>query len=67
LLVLSLYQRYRQEGAAFIPRYLKILSYGGSASPERILAEAGVDMRSAGFWQGGFDVIRDMVEQLAEL
>lgn len=67
LLVLSLYQRYREEGAAFIPRYLKILAYGGSASPEHILTEAGVDMRSADFWQGGFDVIRGMIEQLAAL
>jgi oligoendopeptidase F len=67
LLVLSLYQRYKEEGASFIPRYLKILSYGGSASPEHILAEAGVDMRSADFWQGGFDVIGGMVDQLAAL
>jgi oligoendopeptidase F len=67
LLVLALYQRYKEEGASFIPRYLKILSYGGSASPEHILTEAGVDMASADFWQGGFDVIRGMVGQLAAL
>jgi oligoendopeptidase F len=67
LLVLSLYQQYKQEGASFIPRYLKILSYGGSASPDHILKEAGVDVNSASFWQGGFDVIRGMVDQLAEL
>jgi oligoendopeptidase F len=67
LLVLSLYQRYKEEGAAFIPRYLKILSYGGSASPEHILTEAGVDMAAAEFWQGGFDVIQGIVEQLAAL
>jgi oligoendopeptidase F len=67
LLVLSLYQRYKEEGAAFIPRYLKILSYGGSASPEHILTEAGVDMTAADFWQGGFDVIQGMVERLAAL
>lgn len=67
LLVLSLYQRYKEEGAPFIPGYLKILSYGGSASPEHILTEAGVDMRSTAFWQGGFDVIREMVEQLGAL
>jgi oligoendopeptidase F len=67
LLVLSLYQRYKQEGASFIPGYLKILSYGGSDSPECILTEAGVDMTSAKFWQGGFDVVRGMVEQLAAL
>ena len=67
LLVYSLYQRYQKEGAAFIPRYLKILSYGGSARPEQVLTEAGVDMSSDEFWQGGFDVIRKMVEQLASL
>lgn len=67
LLVLALYQRYREEGESFIPRYLRILSHGGAASPEHILTEAGVDMRSADFWQGGFDVIRGMVEQLAAL
>ncbi len=67
LLVLALYQRYKEEGEAFIPRYLKILSYGGSASPEQILTEAGVDIASAEFWQGGFDVIRGMVDQLAAL
>jgi oligoendopeptidase F len=67
LLVLSLYQQYRQEGESFVPRYLKILAYGGSASPEHILTEAGVDMTSPAFWQGGYDVIRGMVEQLSAL
>jgi oligoendopeptidase F len=67
LLVLALYQRYKQEGASFVPRYLEILSYGGSASPAHILTEAGIDMTSADFWQGGFDVIRGMVQQLAAL
>jgi oligoendopeptidase F len=67
LLVLSLFQQYREEGASFIPRYLKILTYGGSASPDHILREAGVDMGARDFWQRGFDVIRGMVEQLAAL
>jgi len=67
LLVLSLYQRYKEEGASFIPRYLRVLAYGGSASPAHILTEAGVDMSSADFWQGGFDVIHGMVSQLAAL
>ena len=33
LLVLSLYQQYEAEGASFKPRYLKILSTGGSEPP----------------------------------
>ena len=67
LLVLSLYKQYQAEGEAFKPRYLKLLSAGGSEAPEKILNEAGIDIRSAEFWQGGFDVIKDLVEQLEAL
>jgi oligoendopeptidase F len=64
LLVLSLYQQYKEEGDSFKPRYIKILEAGGSSSPVDICAEAGLDITKAEFWQGGFDVIKAMVEQL---
>jgi oligoendopeptidase F len=64
LLVLSLYRQYQEEGEAFKPRYLNILAAGGSESPERILRKAGVDIRSREFWQGGFDVISKLLDQL---
>ena len=64
LLVLALYQQYRLDGQAFIPRYLKILSYGGSEAPMKILEEAGLDVTSPAFWQGGFDVIQNMIAEL---
>ncbi len=64
LLVLALYRRYQQEGEAFKPGYMKLLAYGGSARPAQILEEAGIDMADAAFWQGGFDVIRDMIDEL---
>jgi len=67
LLVLALYQQYRLEGETFIPGYLKILSYGGSESPMKILNEAGLDVTSTAFWQGGFDVIRNMIAELENL
>jgi oligoendopeptidase F len=67
LLVFSLYKQYKAEGEAFKPRYLKILAAGGANSPERILAEAGIDIRRAEFWQGGFDVIRGLIEQLEQI
>ncbi len=62
LLVLALYRRYQQEGDAFAG-YLRLLAHGGSARAD-ILQEAGIDMSDPAFWQGGFDVIRDMIEQL---
>lgn len=67
LLVLSLYQQYKVEGQSFIPRYLEILSAGGSASPGEILSRAGVDVRQAAFWQGGFDVIGALIEELENI
>ena len=67
LLVLSLYQQFKREGEAFKPKYLKILSAGGSKAPVKILSEAGIDIESAAFWQGGFDVVDGLVKQLEEL
>jgi oligoendopeptidase F len=67
LLVLALYRQYKEEGAAFVPRYTKILSYGGSASPDHIIREAGFDMASPEFWQGGFDVLSGMMDELEAL
>ena len=67
LLVFSLYQQYKAEGESFKPKYLKILSAGGSEAPEKILADAGIDIRSPQFWQGGFDVLSRMVDELEKL
>jgi oligoendopeptidase F len=67
LLVLSLYKQFKADGEAFKPRYLKLLAAGGSEAPEKILTEAGINIRSADFWQGGFDVIKELVEQLEAL
>lgn len=67
LLVLSLYRRYQEEGEAFKPGYMKLLAYGGSARPEHILQEANINITEQSFWQGGFDVIRGMIDELDSL
>ncbi len=67
LLVFSLYQQFKAEGEAFKPRYVKILSAGGSEAPAKILSEAGIDIRSEKFWQGGFDVINGLIDQLEKM
>lgn len=67
LLVLALYQQYKAEGESFKPKYLKILSAGGSEAPEKILQEAGINIRDEAFWQGGFDVLEKLVSQLESL
>ena len=66
LLVLSLYRQFKQEGEAFKPRFKKILAAGGSMAPAKLLAEAGIDIHQAAFWQGGFAVIDELVSQLEQ-
>lgn len=67
LLVLALYQQFKAEGESFKPKYLKILSAGGSEAPEKILSEAGINIRDPKFWQGGFDVLEKLVSALEKL
>jgi oligoendopeptidase F len=67
LLVLALYRRFQEEGEAFKPGYLRLLAYGGSARPEEILREAGIDMTDRSFWQGGFDLVRERIDEMEGL
>ncbi len=64
LLVLSLYRIYQDEGADFIPKYLKLLSEGGSNSPYELLAPFNIDLNDPSFWQGGLLVIENMLKDV---
>ncbi len=69
LLVLALYQKYRLEGPAFVPRYLELLSAGGAEAPHVLLGRLGVDVTDPAFWELGLRLLTDMVaeaERLAE-
>lgn len=64
LLVLALYRRFQEEGESFKPGYLKLLSYGGAERPETILSEVGIDITDRAFWQGGFDLVRERIDEM---
>jgi len=57
LLALSVYERYEQRGAEFVPRYLELLAAGGSRSPEELAKLVDVDIADPGFWDSGLDLI----------
>jgi oligoendopeptidase F len=61
LLALSVYSRYLQEGEAFVPRYLELLSAGGSRSPEDLGAIVGMDLADPGFWEGGLELVEEQL------
>jgi len=63
LLVLALYARYLEEGDGFVASYLHLLRAGGNGSPYELLRPFGVDLNDVGFWQGGLDLIGQMVAE----
>lgn len=67
LLVFALYKMYQEQGESFKPKYFRILSAGGSIAPVELLKEAGIDVSQESFWQGGFDLISEMVDKLEML
>jgi oligoendopeptidase F len=62
LLALSVYGRYLEEGESFVPRYIELLSAGGSRSPEELAAIAGLDLSDPEFWNNGLRLVRDQLE-----
>ncbi len=67
LLALSFFQRYKDEGRSFVPRYLEILAAGGSKKPETLLKEYDIDITSEKFWQDGFVYIKNQIDRLTKL
>jgi oligoendopeptidase F len=63
LLALSVYGRYLEEGESFVPKYVEMLSAGGSRSPEELAAIAGLDLADPNFWRSGLRLVEDQLEQ----
>ncbi|MDP2676755.1 MAG: M3 family oligoendopeptidase [bacterium] len=68
LLVLALYQKYLEEGQAFVPGYMSLLSAGGSDAPHILLKKhVGVDIIDPAFWNSGIRIMREMLKEAEEM
>jgi oligoendopeptidase F len=67
LLVLALVQKYKEEGESFVPKYLELLSSGGSDAPHVLLARLGVDVTNPKFWELGLRLLDNMVTDAERL
>src|SRR4051812_779326 len=63
LLAMSVYKLYTDEGADFVPRYLELLSAGGSRAPEELGKIVGVDLGDPGFWDAGLELVEQSLEK----
>ena len=64
LLVLALYARYKNEGGAFVPKYLDLLSAGATQTPYMLLEPFDINLDDPGFWNDGLKIIDEMLAML---
>ncbi len=68
LLSRGLFARFREEGAAFLPRYEDFLRRSGADTAENVARESiGADLESPGFWLEAIDTLREPIERLEDL
>jgi oligoendopeptidase F len=67
LLVLALFQKYNQEGQAFVPKYLELLASGSKESPPTLLAPLGINIEDPNFWNLGLKLVENMVAEAEQL
>jgi len=61
LFVLTLYQKYKTQPSGFVPKYLEMLSLGGSKKPEEIARIMDLDIRDPHFWKEGLGLLENLV------
>jgi len=67
LFVYALYQKYMEEGKAFVPKMKQILSAGSSISPVEIGKIAGFDVAKKEFWQIGIKQYEHFLDELEKI
>lgn len=67
MFVYSLYERYLEEGKAFVPKFVELLSAGSSKSPLELGATVGLDVADPSFWCGGVSVFKRFISELEKI
>ena len=63
----GLYAQYEKEGAAFVPKYKKLLKTTTVACAEDVARVAGIDLTDEKFWRDGLQMIADQIEMFCGL
>lgn len=63
----GLYAQYEKEGAAFVPKYKKLLHTTTVASAEDTAKVAGIDLTDKAFWRSALQTIADQIDLFCAL
>jgi pepF/M3 family oligoendopeptidase len=64
---LGVFAKYQEKGKAFMPEYDALLARCGSGLVADVAAGVGIDVRSADYWRGALDVVRQEVDAFVRL
>jgi oligoendopeptidase F len=67
LLVMALFQQYKQKGTVFADEYVALLRKGGSMWPHELMGSVGIDIKDPKFWDGGIAVLSGMVDEFEKI
>ena len=63
----GLYAQYEKEGAAFVPKYKKLLYTTPIATAEDTARVAGIDLTDRDFWRSALQIVADQIDHFCEL
>ena len=63
----GLYAQYASEGAAFVPKYKKLLYTTPIATAEDAAKVAGIDLTDKNFWRSALQMVADQIDLFCEL
>ena len=63
----GLYAQYEKEGAAFVPKYKKLLYTTPIATAEDTAKVAGIDLSDKNFWRSALQMIADQIDLFCQL
>ena len=63
----GLYAQYEKEGAAFVPKYKKLLHTTTVATAEDTAKVAGIDLTDKAFWRAALQTIADQIDLFCQL
>ena len=63
----GLYAQYQREGAAFVPKYKKLLRTTTVATAEDVAQVAGIDLMDKEFWRGALQTVAQQIDLVCGL
>ncbi len=63
----GLYAQYEKEGAAFVPKYKKLLHTTPVATAEDTAKVAGIDLTDRNFWRGALQTVANQIDLFCQL